>query len=179
MPEVNTNGSPFPLTVERNGVTVTLELQKYKRGVKKEQGEEYPGLKVTEENVDEIGNWLGKDNKVSLFRGRINQRLQNLYKEACTALNDKGEEIPKEFDINEFTELVKAFSARGETMEDIKNEIEDLTEEFSNLDWASGPVAAARAQEIAEKIKQLRIARESKKRDRAPATTAEPATAKA
>lgn len=161
MPEQN--GKLDAVKVTRNDVELVFEPAKIKRGDKK--GSEYLGLKVVDENYEQVGKWLGKDILVSMYRGKVNQRLQSLFDEACTQIVD-GKEVAKPFDLEEFIELAKSFSARGETMEDIKNEIEDLTDELSNLDWSTGAVAAGRAQEIAEKIKSLRIARESKRRNR-------------
>ena len=161
------NGKLDVVEITRNGITAKLEPTKIKRGEKKDT--EYLGLKVTDDNYEQIGKWLGKENLVSMYRGKINQRLQSLFNEACSMLDpaDPKHElvVQKPFDIVEFTELASAFSARGDTMESIKDEIEDLTEELVSIDWAVGG-AAGRAQEIVQKVAQLRNAREAKRRDR-------------
>ena len=158
MPE--DNGKLNAVPVERNGKTLTFEPVKIKRGDYKDQ--EYLGLKVDPKNFMEVAEFLGPKVMVSILRGKTNGVLQSLFDQAST---DKDEK-PKPFDLEEWRDSIKKWSARGETMENLTTQIEELADELVALDWSTGAAAATRAQEIATEIGELRDEKEKKKKDR-------------
>lgn len=157
-------------------VGLTFEPVVIKRS-KTRKGEVYPGVKVTKDNLPTVLRWLGDDILISLTKGKLNQRFQMLADEASTDVIE-GKEVRKPLDLEEFRVLAADFSARGETIKEIDAEIENLTDELSAIDWSNPATSVVEAQRIGEKIKALRISKESKKRktdgeedDNQPATS--------
>lgn len=155
-----TTPPPFePFVVKRNDVEVTFEPLQFKRSKDKKE-HYYPGVKVNSENLEKVLKWLDADHIISMIRGKMNQRFQGLFKEATT---EPDGTTPKPFDVDEFRALAEQFSARGETISEINDEIAELNDELSNL-AASGTLDITNAQRIALRIRQLVLARESKRR---------------
>lgn len=173
MPE-NTTVQPAafePFVVNRNNVDVTFVPRTVSRGDNK--GNQYPAVEVTKDNLSLVESWLGVDVRMSLIQAKLNQRCQSWYGEATVEADG---ETAKPFDIDEFKKFAAEFNARGESLSEIKKEIEELTAEMVSIDWSLGAAAAAKAEELGKQIKSLIIARESKRRVR-EATPAAPVQA--
>lgn len=145
------------IVVERNDVALPLGETEIKRGDSK--GSKYPTIIVTEENYHDVTKWLGLKLLVKKVQAFINQRAQGLYDE----VTDDGK---KPFNMDEFLVLFKAFSARGETVGELEEEIKSLMDEMTAPSFWLQPNAADKAKEIAFQIHELNIAKESKRRPR-------------
>lgn len=168
--------APFqPFVVKRNDVELKFEPIAIKRAKDKTKVLYYPGVKVDSSNIATVVKWLDNDHLISMCRGKMNQRFQGLFREATTEADGV---TPKPFDVEEFRALAEQFSARGEKISEINEEIEELNDELASM-ATEGTLTIEAAMRIGTRVKQLILARESKRRTREDNEDAETTTVKA
>lgn len=144
----------MPITVERNSVSLEFVQTEFSRGDNK--GKSYPSLpKITDANRSQVLDWVGKEIVDEILSSRLKQKAQGWYNEAT---EDDGT-----FKEDVFAEFAKNFSARGESIPELKEKIDELLEQFNTAMGGENPDYAA-AKKIGEEIKSCKIAINSKKR---------------
>jgi hypothetical protein len=144
--------------VNRNNTDLPFNPDEVKRG--KEKGWKFLNPEITEANlITTVIPWAGVKEITQIVKGALRQRAMGWCEEAEEESVDKDTNIVDQDKYNAvFNEMAKNYSARGESIPDLKNQIEDKLAEF---------ITAATAEEkmvIAEEIKSLQIAIQSKKR---------------
>jgi len=152
--------------IERNDVSLTFVEQEIKRGDKK--GTKYLGVTLQESDLPTVTKWLGEKAALAILSRTINQRAQGLADEAT------GDD--KTINMSTLVELLKTFSARGESKSELEEQVSLLTDEMVNMD-KTNPDNVTRIFAIIDEIKSLQVAIESKTRERKAA--AAPAAAPA
>jgi len=144
--------------VERNDIKLEFKPTAIKRGAKK--GNTYPSPDVTKETLPLIQSWFGEEKLIALYKAELNKKAQIWSDEATN--DDTGV-----FDPDVFIDMAKNVSARGETMESLKEEMEEITGQITELAGdMSDPTSIGKMQELALELKSLRAAYEAKKRPR-------------
>lgn len=142
----------MPIVVERNKVNLTFPDTEFARGENK--GKTYPAPpEITPANRQTVYEWVGYDILDEIITARLRQKAQGWYNEAT---EDDGT-----FKLDVFVEFAKNFSARGESIPELKAKIDELLETFSKAASAANMVVA---QKVAEEIKACKIAINSKRR---------------
>ena len=153
-----------PIKVTRNDVELEYVQGELKKGPNK--GWHFPFVKVTESNLNAVIGYISQKKIISKIQGIFSQLSKGWWEEAICEATDK---VTGQVDYNKAEELFKQlavdFSSRGESIPEIKDRIEDLVEELTNLD----PTADNWAEEFKSKsaeIKDLRKALDEKRRPR-------------
>lgn len=151
---------------EEQEVSIDFVQGEYKKGDKK--GQTFMHLPVDENNLALIVSWLGVKQHVSILEKDLRLKAQ---KWSAAATND--EDV---FNEEAFKQFAAEFSARGESIENLQEQVQDqleLMEELAAKADATGVLAAAMA------IKQLNADIELARRPRKKKTedTAAPVAA--
>ena len=146
------------LTVNRNNVDLVFSPDEVKRG--KEKGWKFLNPPVDEKNLlDTVIPWCGVKEIAQIVKGALRQRAMGWSAEAEEeALNKETGVLNEEKYNSIFSEMAKNYSARGESIPQLKEQIEDLLARFIEAPTAEEKMA------IADEIKSLTIAIQSKKR---------------
>lgn len=147
------------IVVDRNGVNLEFIPTDIKRGAKK--GEKYPAAVVDKNTIKIISDWLGIDTMVGLIRAEMNKRAQ-VWAEESVPETGPLEGI---FQPDAFIDMARNFSARGEKMSDLEEQMEDITGQITELAGnMEDPTSMGKMQELAMELKALRSAYAAKKR---------------
>jgi hypothetical protein len=166
-----------PLQVKRNEAEIEFTDTEVHRG--DEKGWPFLQPVVNLDNLDTVIAWIGRDNVAGKLGGMLRQLSQGWYEEAETQATDKETgKVNLQKCREVFTEMAQAFSARGESIPDLKNRIEELTNMMVDLDMGEDTDLKKFA-EYAKEIKSLQVAVASKKRERKSKTAPEGQTAEA
>jgi len=107
-----------------------------------------------EEGKQKFLAWIGLDQVLELAYQKVAQTSVNITK---SSIDEKQTDPTKAFSVKDFLDGLANFSARGETMASLREELSNLQEEFKNI-ILSGTITDPEAQkakfkEIAERIK--------------------------
>lgn len=120
--------------------------------------------KVTPDNLDTLIGWMGRDIAAQKLYAFIKGTSQGWMEEAESQATDSATgKVDHEKLLEVFSTLAKEFSARGESIPKLKEEIEELTNSMTALDLDS-PDFQKQFKEYAEEIKRLQVAIQSKRR---------------
>ena len=157
---------PAEIVISRAGGSVRYVPTAFKRGAKAKQGKMYPAIDPNTTN-EELVNHIGwEDVRNMLFRG-LNLFAQNYYDSATTGLNEKGDPIPKAFDLEEFTKYATELSARGLSKDDLNEAISAGCDAIRQvvLDVNIEPAAKMeKLKALTERLKNLNLDLASRKR---------------
>lgn len=163
----NTTQAP-PIEVMRNDVTIPFKWNEKTRGSAEPdpkepfallKGSKYPAPDVSEENLDQVIDWVGKKIIVKKIGAMLNQWSQGVTEEVLAQKEGT-------FDESVFVELAKQFSARGEPMKELLEQRLELVQSLADLtdEELSTEAGIKKMLEIRNEIKSLSVAIASKKR---------------
>jgi len=138
----------------RNDTDLVFTPEELKRGKNKGSIIMAPP-KVTPENLDLICKWIGAKE----LAGIVNGRLRTL----ALGWTDSAEDTEGNFQSDAFRTYAESFSARGESMEELENQIDDL---LGEMGIAAEAGDADKVLQCGKEIKALKAEIESKKRPR-------------
>lgn len=142
------------VSTKRNDTEVVFQQEEKKRGANKGALIMAPP-KVTTDNLDLIVKWIGAKE----LAGIINGRLRTL----ASGWTESAEDSNGEFQADAFRTYAESFSARGETMDELEEQIDNLLAELAEAATAGD---SAKVLECGMNIKSLKAEIESKKRPR-------------
>jgi len=119
--------------------------------------------KTTPETLDTLVGWMGKDVAAQKLHAFVKGLAQGWMEEAETQATGPDGKIDNDKLLEVFGTLAKEFSARGESIPMLKEQIEELTNQITALDMESTDFQKS-FKEYADEIKRLQIAIASKKR---------------
>lgn len=114
-----------PLSITRNGVSITFSPTAFKRGELKINEIQYPGVEVTEETLDDWIKWHGMEDFLPWFNARIAQLHQQVWK----AATDDGK---KNWSAEDNASYLEKLSTRGETKAVIDAKVKALIADLNN-----------------------------------------------
>lgn len=161
MPNLN---ATTELTVTRNGKSLVFTPTPFKKGEKKKQELNYPGLEITKENLNDFIEFMGDEDFFPLLNAKTSQLFQSVY-DASTK-NGTSDWLAKDN-----AEMLEKLSTRGETkavleekLKDLRNELIELTPIMMDVSNTEHGKAMLRFAAIVAETKKLSDALESKKR---------------
>ncbi len=165
------------VSVTRNESSVNFNPTAYQRGDKAKAGAMFLAIddKLT---TQELIKFVGEDETKSILYARVNLLSQRWTEAASTGSNEKGEDVPKDFDEAEFIKYASEFSARGLSKDELQAAIKAGTDELHSVLMDTTVAYADKEQRIiqlANRIKGLNADLAGRKREKAE--PAEAATA--
>jgi DNA-binding protein len=156
------------VTIVRNETPFDYIPTLYKRGVKAEKGEMFlaPDPMVP---LSVIVAHIGEDDVKKLVLARLNQFAQGWTESASTTVDADGNEIPKPFDVAEFTKYATEMSARGLSRAEIQEAFRLGTEELQQILFATDLTMeqkTQKAQAIAQRLNALQLELAARKRSK-------------
>lgn len=140
--------------INRNDVSLVFQQEELKRGKNKGATIMAPP-KITKDNLQVVCKWIGDDELAAILYGR----LRNM----SSGWTESAEDTEGNFQLDAFNTFASKFSARGESMEELESQIDDLLAEMGQFAEAGD---SAKVLECGVKIKSLKAEIESKKRPR-------------
>lgn len=163
-------------TVERNGETITFNPVEATKGLSKGNIILTPKPITTMEELMTYLKWAGESESIQFFNAffRANSLGWSQEAEEESALekatDDKGNErvvkVDEELYTKKFIELATEFSARGETIKQIQERIDEKLAELSALTEDTSDDAPLRMVAVAKELKKLQAAKAAKRRKR-------------
>ena len=154
------------IKVTRNDVELEYTEMELKKGPKK--GWKFPAVKVGENNLNAVIGYISQKKILNKIQSFFSQLSKGWWEEAiCEATDKVTGQVDLEKALEVFKQLAVDFSSRGESIPEIKDRIEDLVEELTNLDPTSDNWAEEFKSKSAE-IKDLRKALDEKRRPKKP-----------
>jgi hypothetical protein len=155
------------VAVTRNDVAVEFVPTEVKKGQAK--GTEFLGpADITEQTLPQWLKWLGNEIVCGVLNSVLRQRSKGWSNEAEeeSATQKDGDKIvacdwQKYMDV--FIQMAQDFNLRGESIPELKEQIAELTEKFASLSYET-PEEMLQAKQLAQQIKALQIAIQSKRR---------------
>lgn len=142
-----------PIAIERNNESVLFAEGEKTRG--KTKGEKYLKPQLDKIELSKLMAWMGADTAKGVLVNYVNRLAQGWYDEAVN-------ENTGEFSEEEWKNSALGLSAKGETMGDLKERLEELLNEFLTC------TDDDRVGELTRDIKSTKAAINSKKRERSP-----------
>jgi hypothetical protein len=121
---------------------------------------------LNKEQLVRVIQFMSEDKIFQIARATFRQLAKGWSEEARAEATDETTGVMDEQKFSDvFTNLAESFSARGETIKELQGQIDELTNEFTSIDFKANPTEAIkRAEEIGNAIKDLQIAISLKKR---------------
>lgn len=119
--------------------------------------------KTTTETLDTLVGWMGRDVAAQKLHAFVKGLAQGWMEEAESQATGTDGKVDHAKLLEVFGTLAKEFSARGESIPKLKEQIEELTNCMTALDLDS-PNFQKEFKGYAEEIKQLQIAIQAKRR---------------
>lgn len=148
--------------VPRNEVSLTFIHTEIMRG--KEKGWNYLAPDVNEGNLDTVIAWMGRAIAASKLGAFLRGMSQGWWGDAEEEAKDKETgvlDMAKAYEV--FAKLATDFSARGESIPKLKEAIEELVNQMTELDPTDGDFAMKFAS-YAKEVKELQLAISLKRR---------------
>jgi hypothetical protein len=152
-----------PLTVKRNDVEWTFNPAQVKKGEDKDL-EFLAPAEATNETANTFLTWMGMDNYLKKLVSGVRTLAQNWWFEAEDQATDKATgkiDEAKAYEV--FSQLAAEFSARGESIPQLKEQIQDLVELMTEIDPTSEG-AIEKFTQYSTEIKKLNTTIQAKKR---------------
>jgi aryl carrier-like protein len=105
------------MDITRLNTTLPYVDAEIKRG--EEKGSHYPCLEISEENLQQVIKHIGPDIVAAMLQAKVSQFCQNCAYEAT-------DDVTKQLDSVKFIDLVQQWSARGESMKELQEKLQDL-----------------------------------------------------
>jgi len=150
------------ISIPRNDVSLDFVDTEVMKG--KEKGTPYLAPKVTEENLDTVIAWINRKitaNRLGAFVRTLCQGWMGEAEEQATDEATGKVDTDKMYEV--FKTLAADFSDRGDSIPQLRGEIEELTNQMTALDPES-PTFAQDFKEFAVEIKKKQVAIAAKKR---------------
>jgi len=167
-----------PVSVTRNDIELSFPPAQVKKG--DDKGTEYLGPpEVKVEDAGKLMQWIGVDNWLKKTISNLRTLAQGWWFEAVDQATDKDSgqlNVDKAYDT--FKQLAAEFSARGESIVDLKAQVQELIDQIGDAD-ATAEDYAVEVAKLAQQIKALNVSIASKKRKTKAEKEAEAAEAKA
>jgi len=119
--------------------------------------------KTTPDSLDTLIGWMGRDVAAQKLHAFVKGLSQGWMEEAESQATGEDGKVDNTKLLEVFGTLAKEFSARGESIPKLKEEIEELTNQMTGLDLDS-PDFQKDFKAFAEEIKRLQVAIQSKRR---------------
>lgn len=150
-----TTKAPPVFTLERNGVEMPFQIIKITKG--KNKGQEY--ISFDTDDKSRLQGWLG-DDFWKMVIPKINNRLLGLNNEA-------RDEKTNQLNLDELKDYLIKFSARGETMVSLQEDLEEKLAEMDDFN-PDDPTDAVAIISLMKDIKSIKADMAAKKRERKP-----------
>lgn len=152
-----------PIVVNRNGIDLTFTSHQILKS-KENKGKEYLAPDITPELVDTLLGWMSPDIAAKKLGQFMRMLSQNWWFDAVKDATDETTgKVDSEKVIETFIRLATGFSARGESIPQLKEQIDDLIDMISELDPTADDFATL-AQQYSKEIKDLKLAISDKRR---------------
>jgi DNA repair ATPase RecN len=152
-----------PVVVKRNDVEWTFTPAQVKKGEDKD-AEFLSPTEATNDMANTFLSWMGLDNWIKKAQSMVRTLAQNWWFEALDQATDKQTgkvDETKAYEV--FNQLASEFSARGESIPQLKEQIQEFVEMMTELDpTADG--AIEKITQYAQEIKKLNTTIQAKKR---------------
>ena len=119
--------------------------------------------KTTPDSLDTLIGWMGRDVAASKLHAFVKGLAQGWMEEAESQATGENGKVDHSKLLEVFGTLAKEFSARGESIPKLREEIEELTNQMTALDLES-PDFQKEFKAFADEIKRLQVAIASKRR---------------
>lgn len=153
------------IDITRSEVTLSYQETELMRGDNK--GWKYPNITITADNLQDVIKHIGTEIIVDKLSAMMRVASQNWWEEATKASTDKETgKLNLDQAIAAFSKLATDFSARGDSIPELKKQIEELVNQITSAD----PTAEgfkAKVTDLSSKIKGLQAVILTKKRDAA------------
>lgn len=125
---------PAEILVTRPGGSLRYVPTAFKRGEMAKAGLVYPAPDPVATFKDKVA-FLGEDEADIIITRVLNLNAQNYFVNACTGVDDKGEDVPfgKAFDTEAWTKNATELSSRGMTKNDLIDAIAAGVDELNKL----------------------------------------------
>lgn len=155
------------IAVTRNDVELVYKEEQLKKG--KDKGWKYPSIVVTQDNLSKIIGYMG-DKLLGKINTIFRQLTQGWWEEALEDAKDKVTgTVDLDKAIESFKKLATDFSARGESLPELKERINELVDQMTDLS-TDDPEWATKFASMSAEIKQLKLDIEAKRRPRSAKT---------
>jgi hypothetical protein len=148
---------PLPsIVVKRNEIDLEFKSNTVTRGDNK--GWQYLAPEVTAENVDSVVGWMDRKTAAKKLGGVLKQYSQGWYADAEEEATDtETGQVDKDKLVEVFGKLASDFSARGESIPELKGQIDELVELMTNLNPTDADFGT-KFQSYAQEVKDLQLA---------------------
>ena len=152
-----------PVVVKRNDVEWTFNPAQVKKGEDKDQ-EFLAPVEADNDSSNTFLTWMGMDNYLKKLVSGVRTLAQAWWFEALDQATDKATgKVDENKAYEVFGQLAAEFSARGESIPQLKEQIQDFVEMMTELDpTADG--AIEKITQYAQEIKKLNTTIQAKKR---------------
>ena len=164
------------IAITRNNVSLVFPPAEVTKGSSKGSVVLRPKPVTNRDEMNNLINWMGENDAFQCLNAYIRSNAlgwaQEAEEEACLekVKDDKGNEkivkIDEEKYIQSFVTLAQEFSARGETIKQLQERIDEKLAELSDLTESTADDAPIKMLEVAKELKRLQSAKASKKRKR-------------
>lgn len=147
--------------VTRFDKALDFVVTEVKKGASK--GKQFLAPVVKKENLATVQAWIGDDILVQALNALLRQRSKGWSDEAEDEARNADGTMDEAKYMTVFGTMATEFNLRGESIPELRAQMDEKTDEFALLDYSTNE-GMARARELAEEIKALKIAINSKKR---------------